>query len=165
MGALLQSIDELVPALSMASMPATAAGLASLGPAPASAAAVSGGGRRPGSCPAWPPDPVKKKARPTAATATGPSFIGDEDGADSASLSTATQAQHERILAALARRPHNTFELRALGVMQVSARVFELRDLGHKILTAARVSARDEDGFDHHGVAVYALLGGVEVRS
>lgn len=108
----------------------------------------------------WPPDPTKRKARPTAVTASGPSLIRDDEMNDCAPRSTSTQAQHSRILAALARRPHNTFELRKLGAMQVSARVCELRAMGVRIVTVDLITALDEDGLMHHRVAVYAIVRG-----
>ena len=118
-----------------------------------------------GTPPGWPPDPGKNEARTTVDAVPGLKVIGQDDSRDYASRSTATQAQHERIIAALTKRPHNTFELRALGVMQVSARIFELRAMDHKIVTIDRVSARDEEGIEHGNVAVYALVGGKEVAS
>ena len=75
------------------------------------------------------------------------------------SKSTATAAQHARILALLAIRPHNTEELRQAGVYQVSARIKELRQMGHQIKTD-RISLWDRDGFEHRGVALYSLQGG-----
>ena len=73
--------------------------------------------------------------------------------------STATAAQHARILALLAIRPHNTEELRQAGVYQVSARIKELRQTGHQIKTD-RISLWDRDGFEHRGVALYSMQGG-----
>ena len=75
------------------------------------------------------------------------------------SKSTATAAQHARILSLLAIRPHNTEELRQAGVYQVSARIKELRQTGHQIKTD-RISLWDRDGFEHRGVALYSLQGG-----
>jgi len=75
------------------------------------------------------------------------------------SKSTATAARHARILSLLAIRPHNTEELRQAGVYQVSARIKELRQIGHTIKTD-RISLWDRDGFEHSGVALYSLQGG-----
>lgn len=75
------------------------------------------------------------------------------------SKSTVTAAQYVTILTLLAIRPHNTEELRRQGVYQVSARVKELRMMGHDIRTA-RINLWDRDGFLHRGVALYSLHGG-----
>jgi len=75
------------------------------------------------------------------------------------SKSTATAAQHARILALLARRPQNTEELRKAGIFQVSTRIIELRAMGYNIKTD-RITLWDRDGFRHHGVALYSLQGG-----
>jgi hypothetical protein len=74
------------------------------------------------------------------------------------SKSTATAAQYATILALLAIRPYNTEELRQHGVYQVSARIKELRSMGHDIRTG-RINLWDRDGFLHRGVALYSLHG------
>ena len=74
------------------------------------------------------------------------------------SKTTATAAQHARILHLLAIRPHNTEELQKAGVFRVSARIRELRRMGHNI-TTARIPLTDRDGFTHYGVALYSLGG------
>ncbi|HEY9572145.1 MAG TPA: helix-turn-helix domain-containing protein [Pusillimonas sp.] len=92
----------------------------------------------------------KRKSPPTGAYAGRRGFN---------SKSTATAAQQARILALLAIRPHNTEELRQAGIYQVSARIKELRQMGHQIKTD-RISLWDRDGFEHRGVALYLLQGG-----
>lgn len=71
---------------------------------------------------------------------------------------TAVEQQHETILAALRRRPHTTQDLRERGVFQVSARIKELREMGHKISTS-RVTIVDRWGFAHPRAALYSLAG------
>ncbi|MBO9357102.1 hypothetical protein GG851_24185 [Bordetella petrii] len=51
--------------------------------------------------------------------------------------STSGQAQRERILKALASRPHTSYELRKLGCYQCPTRIIELRRMGHNISTSA----------------------------
>jgi len=51
------------------------------------------------------------------------------DTTEFTAYSSAKQAQLDRILKALGRRPHTSQELRELGVYQVSARIKELREL------------------------------------
>lgn len=77
------------------------------------------------------------------------------------SKSTATALQQARILSLLAIRPRNTEELQKAGVFRVSARVRELRRLGHDI-TTHRIPLTDRDGFTHYGVALYSLNGGAD---
>lgn len=71
--------------------------------------------------------------------------------------STSGDAQRQRILQALALRPHTSYELRKLGCYQCPARIIELRRLGHTIKTE-RVSIWDDEGFEHHGIALYSLV-------
>lgn len=79
--------------------------------------------------------------------------------------STGTEAQRDRILRALRRRPHTSYELRLIGCYQAPTRIKELRDdLGHQIDTT-RVTVVDNEGYTHRGVALYSLRaadGGVE---
>lgn len=72
------------------------------------------------------------------------------------SKSTATGAQHARILALLALRPRTTEDLRKAGIFQVSARIRELRHMGYHI-TTERIPFVDRDGYTHQGVALYSL--------
>lgn len=81
-----------------------------------------------------------------------------QNGPKFSAASTATQAQLDRIMDALRRRPHTSHDLRALGVYQVSTRIKELRELGHDIETA-RVTLTDVFGYQHPRCALYSLGG------
>lgn len=72
--------------------------------------------------------------------------------------STGTAAQERRIIAALRTGPQTTDDLRALGVYQPNARIFYLRAKGYTIVTAL-FDGMAADGFSHHRMARYALLG------
>ena len=72
--------------------------------------------------------------------------------------STASEDQRRRILHLLRQRPHNCYELRRAGCFQAPTRVFEFRHRGFDIETT-RVVVTDADGFTHHGVALYTLIG------
>lgn len=71
--------------------------------------------------------------------------------------STATQAQRDRILAALKRRPQTTEDLRKLGIFQVPARVKELRDRFGYAIDTTRVTVVDRSGYRHPRAALYSL--------
>ncbi len=73
--------------------------------------------------------------------------------------STACAAQRQRILKALERRPHHSYELRKMGLYMVNARICELRQEGYRI-TTHRTVVIDDQGYRHHGVALYSLEGG-----
>jgi hypothetical protein len=71
--------------------------------------------------------------------------------------STAIEAQHERILQALSRRPHTSHDLRCIGIYQAPARIKELRDVfGYEIQTSL-VPLVDRDGYSHPRCALYSL--------
>lgn len=72
--------------------------------------------------------------------------------------SAAKQAQLDRIMAALRRRPHTSHDLRALGIYQTSTRIRELRDMGNDI-TTDRVTLVDAWGYEHRRCALYSLGG------
>ncbi|WP_409053573.1 helix-turn-helix domain-containing protein [Variovorax sp. GrIS 2.14] len=72
------------------------------------------------------------------------------------SRSTTTEAQLARILAALRRSSQSTDSLRALGIYQVSARIFALRARGYSISTQL-FSAVSADGYEHSKMALYTL--------
>lgn len=72
--------------------------------------------------------------------------------------STSGAAQRDRILKALARRPHNSYELRKMGCYQCPTRIIELRRMGYDISTT-RISIWDDEGYQHSGVALYSLEG------
>lgn len=69
---------------------------------------------------------------------------------------TSTGAQLRRILESLRLSPKTTDQLRALGVYQVSARIFGLRALGHSITTEL-FDGYAADGMHHARMARYTL--------
>lgn len=73
------------------------------------------------------------------------------------SRSTSTEAQIARILALLRAGPQTTYSLRKHGLAQCAARIWDLRAMGHIIVTE-RVTAYDSDGYAHVGVARYTLV-------
>ena len=74
------------------------------------------------------------------------------------SKSTSGEAQRQRILKALAQRPHSSYELRKIGCYQAPTRIIELRRLGYDISTE-RISIWDDEGYRHSGIALYTLRG------
>lgn len=79
-------------------------------------------------------------------------------GASALTRSTATEVQRARIVAMLRTGEQNTFDFRRAGIMQSGTRIFELRAMGYSIVTVARQTLYDADGYRHIGVAVYALV-------
>jgi len=77
--------------------------------------------------------------------------------------STATEAQRHRIIEALRRRPHTTYDLRRLGIYQAPARIKELRDRFSYTITTDPVVIVDRDGYRHARVALYTLVSEPEV--
>ena len=73
------------------------------------------------------------------------------------SHATDTKSQHDRILTALRRGACSTDELRAIGIYQVSARIFGLRALGYDIRTDL-FSDFSTDGLFHQRMARYSLI-------
>lgn len=73
--------------------------------------------------------------------------------------STAAEAQRQRIVKALQRRPQTTEDLRKLGIFQVPARVKELRDRHGYQIETARVTVVDREGYSHARAALYSLRG------
>lgn len=73
--------------------------------------------------------------------------------------STATEAQRDRILQALRRRPHTSYDLRRLGIYQAPARIKELRDKFGYDITTSFVTLTDRDGYTHPRCALYTLVG------
>jgi len=71
--------------------------------------------------------------------------------------STATEAQIQRLQEALHRRPHNTHELRRMGISHPAGRIQDLEKRGY-VIESARTTTVDSDGFTHSGVALYALI-------
>lgn len=74
-----------------------------------------------------------------------------------ADKSTGTNAQHKRIVEALREGPQTTDTLRALGIYQVSARIFGLRAQGFEIHTEL-FTAEAADSYVHSRMARYSLM-------
>lgn len=72
--------------------------------------------------------------------------------------STHSQAQRDRIIEALRRRPQTTEDLRKLGIFQAPARVKELRDCHGYEIETTRVTLVDREGYLHPGAARYTLI-------
>lgn len=75
---------------------------------------------------------------------------------NAADRSTSADGQRARILEALSVSPKTSYDLRRIGCYQCPTRVLELRRMGYDIRTE-RVSIWDQDGYRHHGVALYRL--------
>lgn len=70
---------------------------------------------------------------------------------------TSGTAQRARLLERLQAGPIDTFTaIRELNIVRPGARINELRDLGHKILTH-RLTLTDDQGRKHRGMALYYL--------
>lgn len=73
---------------------------------------------------------------------------------------TSTLAQCDRLLAYLRHSAISTSDCRRiLNIMHPAARVQQLREGGHNIVTQ-RVQVTDEHGRSHSNVALYTLRGG-----
>jgi hypothetical protein len=74
-------------------------------------------------------------------------------------LSSSIFAQRERLLKRLREKPISTIEARKeLDILMPAARIFELRRLGHNIITNWQNETTSEGNV--HNVAQYALLSG-----
>ncbi|KAB2968135.1 helix-turn-helix domain-containing protein [Zoogloea sp.] len=73
-------------------------------------------------------------------------------------ISTASEAQRQRIVEMLRAGSKTTLDFRRAGVMQSQTRIFELRAQGYDLPTVGRVTVFDDQGYPHRGVAVYALV-------
>lgn len=73
-------------------------------------------------------------------------------------FSSASEAQRRRMLEMLRTGPKTTLDFRRAGVMQSQTRVFELRAQGYNLPTVGRVTIHDDQGYPHHGVALYELV-------
>ena len=101
-----------------------------------------------------------QKAKAPVATTEAFEKTHETSHAERNARSTTTQAQRDRILAALRRRPQTTEDLRKLGIFATAARVKELRDVdGHRIDTAL-VTLYDREGYVHRRAARYSLVSG-----
>ena len=74
------------------------------------------------------------------------------------SHSTATEAQRQRVIEALRRRPHHTYDMRSKGISHPAGRVRELNKRGY-LIVSDRITTTDSDGFTHVNVALYTLIG------
>lgn len=73
------------------------------------------------------------------------------------SLGTSTHAQRARLLSWLEAGPIDTITARReLNILMPAARIKELRERGHSIISQ-RISMTDEQGRTHHGIALYYL--------
>ena len=73
-------------------------------------------------------------------------------------LTTTGEAQRKRIVEMLRTGRKTTQDFRRAGVFQSPTRIFELRALGYDIPTIGRVTITDDQGYPHHGVALYELI-------
>lgn len=73
-------------------------------------------------------------------------------------FSSASEAQRRRMLEMLRTGPKTTLDFRLFGVMQSQTRIFELRARGYSLPTIGRVTVYDDQGYPHHGVALYELV-------
>jgi hypothetical protein len=71
--------------------------------------------------------------------------------------STHSQAQRDRIVAALRNRPQTSYDLRRIGCYQAPARIKELRDRFGFEIDTERVTLVDRDGYSHPRAALYSL--------
>lgn len=97
-----------------------------------------------------------EKAKGSAVAPANPLKTG-QSGRNHSLNSTATEAQRERILQALRRRPQTSYDLRCLGCYP-AARVKELRDRFGYVITTDRVTLHDRDGYGHARCALYSLI-------
>jgi hypothetical protein len=98
-----------------------------------------------------------EKAKATSVAADAALKTGQSDAKFSAK-STHSEAQRQRILAALRVRPQTSYDLRRIGCYQAPARVKELRDrFGYRIETT-RITLVDRDGYLHPRAALYSLV-------
>jgi len=98
----------------------------------------------------------KRKARAVAVAAGFQKTHAEAIQPRQSTKSTATEAQRQRILAALSAGPKTSYDLRRMGCYQAPARIFELRKRGYSI-RMERVTLYDRDGFAHKGAARYHL--------
>lgn len=89
---------------------------------------------------------------------TAPANIQNGTSDNSNHRETSAVAQRYRLLTALKIAPVNTFEARErLNIMMPAARVKELRNTGHEVITE-RIQLMDSGGVMHYGVAKYILI-------
>lgn len=73
--------------------------------------------------------------------------------------STATEAQHARILEMLRSGRKTTFDFRRAGILAPAARIIELNKRGFHIERVALLDLYDSEGYRHQRIALYALYG------
>lgn len=101
--------------------------------------------------------PKSRNAKPDSA-ATGRASNQNTQRREFSAKSTHSEAQRQRIVEALRRRPQTSYDLRRIGCYQAPARVKELRDrFGFEIQTS-RVTLVDRDGYSHQRAALYSLV-------
>lgn len=77
---------------------------------------------------------------------------------------TSSHAQRARLLERLCLGPVDTITARReLNIMQPAARIKELREAGHSIMTH-RITLTDDHGRAHHGVALYYLTTASDIQ-
>lgn len=100
---------------------------------------------------------IPEKAKAPTVAAVGALKTG-QSGREFSAKSTHSEAQRQRILAALRVRPQTSYDLRRIGCYQAPARVKELRDrFGYRIETT-RITLVDRDGYTHPRAALYSLV-------
>jgi len=87
-----------------------------------------------------------------------PESLPEPQGAHRPHITTTGEAQRRRILEMLRPGRKHTLDFRHAGIMQSQTRIFELRAQGFDIPTVGRVTVFDDQGFPHHGVALYELV-------
>lgn len=87
-----------------------------------------------------------------------PDTLPQPAGASLPEFGTTSEAQRRRIIDMLRHGQKHTLDFRHAGVMQSQTRIFELRALGYDLPTVGRVTVHDDQGYPHHGVALYELI-------
>jgi hypothetical protein len=106
--------------------------------------------------------PESEKATPQMARAPAGSTAGalrkHQTHLKFSDKSTASEAQRQRIVKALTLRPQTSYDLRRIGCYQSAARIKELRDRFHYVITTDRITLVDRDGYIHPRAALYTLV-------
>ncbi|AVT20064.1 hypothetical protein C7Y68_08625 [Paracidovorax avenae] len=98
-----------------------------------------------------------EKAKGPTVAAVSPLKTG-QSGRKSSARSPNSEAQRQRIIAALRIRSQTTEDLRTMGIFQAPARVKELRDRYGYDITTHRITVIDREGFPHPRAALYTLV-------
>lgn len=107
--------------------------------------------------PAMNNDTILQKAKGPLAPTRSPLKTG-QSTFEFSPKSTHSEAQRQRIVAALRQRPQTSHDLRCLGCYQSAARVKELRDRFGFDIRTDRVTLYDRDGYVHPRAARYVLV-------